>query len=729
MADLDTYTQSFRRLQDQKSQMRTGGIEARVLTSLAFYFGEHSAFHTVGTLRIPERKNNEIRLVFNLIRRRVNKLLGRFMSINGQFRASPNKRESTAIAKAEVASKMIKALDQKLDQMQRSWEIWWWMLLGGVAFEHVPWIPDDTIEPTPKVDGDEFVYRHLPTEQEVPESVMKAMVAQGMPEDAFEIAEEAKPVGDVGSIVYGPLNIFVDHSVRDLQKLPPDQWIFIAEAKSVDWITTQKAFSNTEAVQPMREINIVKSNILQEGDSLSNMNLRDLLPVISGEVGEDSNVAVFVQGYAAPSAQNPRGKYVCFVPDQAVLLETDLPYTDLEIPIIDYHWAPITTNFWTEDYVTDLIVPNKFINKRFSQLAEYANAFLQAPRLLGPSLTKDDIPSDFPGYVENGINEQGQPMVAHAQPPAVGSWFMKTIDDILKMLNELAGGADLFQESKFPGQLRGPMVVPMLQELLDSEWGPLFLHVGQQMARAKKLRLNRVKQFYPPLRTLHYTGKHNRDEVLEFHTDEILRSNVEYNITVDASTLMPEFKAMREARVKERIMSPLAILYMDKRTGKIDPSKVAADLHWAEDEGREEREAQYRKLAREFITRIKRGDTVTTVLPFWGHAEMMDEYEAEMATTEFLESSPQIQQALLGLYEKHRQYLAKMQEAMQNVMMDRQVQGAVAQATQQAAARAAAEATDAALDAVRAQLGQGVAEPTPPELLALMAAAGKERMG
>jgi len=184
---------------------------------------------------------------------------------------------------------------------------------------------------------------------------------------------------------------------------------------------------------------------------------------------------------------------------------------------------------------------------------------------------------------------------------------------------------------------------------------------------------------------------------------------------------------MREARVSERLRSPLAILYIDKRTGKLDTSKIAADLQWGEDEGREAREAQYRKLAREFIARINKGETLQIVMPFWDHHAMMDEYESAMATTEFMGSSPPIQKAMLALYEKHRQFLAQQQEAMQQAFMSQQVQGAVAQATQQAAARAAAEATDAAIETVKAQMGQQVSPETSPELLALLSSAAQGR--
>ena len=115
----------------------------------------------------------------------------------------------------------------------------------------------------------------------------------------------------------------------------------------------------------------------------------------------------------------------------------------------------------------------------------------------------------------------------------------------------------------------------MLQEILDSEDGPLFSHLGEQIALVKQQRLNRVKQFYPPIRTLHYTGKNQKNEVLVFHTEAIMRSGTDFNVTVDLASLVPELAALRVARVREDLQSPAAIIYTNRRTGRIDPSKIA----------------------------------------------------------------------------------------------------------------------------------------------------------
>jgi len=211
-----------------------------------------------------------------------------------------------------------------------------------------------------------------------------------------------------------------------------------------------------------------------------------------------------------------------------------------------------------------------------------------------------------------------------------------------------------------------------------------------------------VKQFYPPIRTMHYTDRTQKDEVLTFHTEKVLRSGTNFNITVERGSLLPELRSLRESRISERLRGPLAILYMDERTGKLDKSKIAADLQFG-DTGREARESKYRKLAQELIKLLWEGKPVPPVQPFYDHKAMLDELEDSMATTEFLHSSPQIQQLFAQRWSQHATFLQQEAQAQQQAMQGQMIHSAVAQATQQAAATAAADAVHEAHAQIHAQ--------------------------
>src|SRR5262249_47908227 len=154
---------------------------------------------------------------------------------------------------------------------------------------------------------------------------------------------------------------------------------------------------------------------------------------------------------------------------------------------------------------------------------------------------------DYHGVIEDGIDEAGNPLIQVVNRAQLPAFFMESIKFVIEMMHTI-GGSDLTSQHQYPGQLRGPMSLPMLQEILDSEDGPVFSHLGEQLATVHQMRVNRVKQYYPGIRTLHYTGQQRKDEVLVFHTDNILRSGVEFTISVDPGSLLPELSALREAR-------------------------------------------------------------------------------------------------------------------------------------------------------------------------------------
>lgn len=688
----------FKRLQQQKSR-RTGGVEGRILLNLAFVLGEHYTVYQNRQILAQALDPNKLSLVFNLIERRVNKLIGRLCSVGGTFKSVPDRRDPKAFSEAEVVDRMIKALDRKVDQPSRIREIFFWLLVGGVAFEFVPWVQNQSLEPMAQFNPDnpeELMFTVNDEKDEngedihLPQSEVEQQIAQGVPAEKFDVYEEVQEVGEVGSKIYSPLQVFIDQGVRSIKDLAPDQAVYIAEIKTQEWIKENFEDVDTTGLESDNDLQIVTTRFQQmENSAVAGVTLKDMIPIVQGSAGpDDPAMNVVVYRFQPAGKQYPHGRYTCFVPQQMILFDGDNPYE--EIPIVDYHWKPVTINFWSKDYITDLIAPQRFLNKRMSQLGEQSNAAIYDKVLLGPNISEHDIPADWPGLIRNGVNEEGVPMVARLAGPQLPNWFMQSIDLTLKLMDDIAGGTDLTEQSQFPGQLRGPMAVPMIQEIIDTEWGPLYDHMGERLARAKQMRLNRVKQYYPALRTMHYMDRAQRDEVFEFHTDKILRSGTDFTISIERGSLMPELRALREARVRERLASPLSILYIDERTGKLDKSKIAEDLQFG-DVGRESKEAQYRKLGAEIVGRIWRAEQVPPVLPFWNHAVMMDELEAAMASTEFLSTSPQVQQMFQERWQMHQQFLVVAAQQQQQTMENTMIHSAMMQAAQQTAAQTAAE--------------------------------------
>ena len=726
---LTEYSEDYDRLRAQKAR-NVGSVELRILTNLSFISGEHWIGSQNRVIFTRRRDPNKLHLVFNLAAQMLYKMMGRLSSIAPVFKTRADKQDPKSVGNAAVVDKLIRALDEKLDQPSRTWEILWWMAVGGVAFEYVPWVKDATSEPMPQFDPEtgELQWTHVQSGEVISESMRQMALEQGAPKEHFEVVEEMVLTGDVGSEVLSPLQVFIDSSVRSIDDLSPDQAVYIAKIRTLGWIEANYEVSEDtiENIKDTSEVRILSTDIKQFGDPTGSTHLQDLIPRIQGtRTQNDPDLAVVVERYQPMSEKNPRGKYTAFIPGEQILHDDDNPYGF--IPLVDFHWTPTVATFWSNDYVSDLIAPQRFLNKRLSQLGEQANASIYGDELLGPSLKREDIPADYPAPIENGLTETGVKMVQRRDPPQLPGWFMQSIDLTIKLMREIAGGVDLFQDGKGMGQMRGPMAVPMLQEILDSQWGNLYQHLGQRFAKVKEMRMNRVKEYYPPFRTLHYTDQNMKDEVFIFQTSEILRAGTDYSITVERGSLIPELRALREARIREHLQSPLSVLYVDERTGRIDKEKIAADLDMGET-GREASESKYRKLAMSLVERLWEGTPLPEhiPMPFWNLRVVMDELESEMATMEFLSASPEIQQGFVGFWNKCREYLMQASQKREDGQQAQQVASATAQAAQQAAAKAAAEAIDMALDQFRAS--QEIA-PQAPEALAQAMAQTQQQGG
>jgi len=708
-----------------------------MLLDFLLYEGEHQSIQVQNAVLTRafrhERDKNKLRLIVPLARRAADKRIGRHFSINHRFKASPNTKDGVAFDHADVISdQLIPATDFKAQQDTLLWEIYTWLVTCGVCFEHCDWKEAVTQDVMPKYDeatGD-IIWKDSLTEQEIPERVLEQLVQSGrVAPERFSPSVEVQAVGDFGADIYDPFRVFVDASVKQVKFLGPDQAIYLADIRTFDWIKATFGNKATAKLTPSKQLSIIETQLIDRGVPVSGVNLKDLLPLIQGSQGKDDpDSCIVLTRYQPQSEENPEGLRSFFVPDQEALEKGDNPYP--EVPVVDYHWSAPVSSIWTRGFMRDLQSMSKFINKRFSQLGEASNAQLYELLLTGGDISKRDIPTDFPGIVEGGLSDEGTPLVQTVPRGNISPFFPESIRLSMETLDALSS-SDLSSGKKMPAQMRGPLALPLLQEILDSEDGPRYKHLAEQFAREKMMRVNRIKAFYPPIRTLNYTGEDMRTEVLEFHTDEVLRAGVDFQVTVDPGSVFPESASMREARVRER-MQWAPGLYTNPRTGTMDWSKVAKDLKY-NDKQRESTEVRGRKLARQLLQWVRKGkltvqdmpqqgmgpdgapllpkptlfrtDTSQSFVtyPFWPHDAMMDEYQDAMETTEFLEASPTYQRALLTLFDSHRAILAQIDQARQQSVDNKMVQSAMAQASQQAAAMAASAAAEAAIQQVQAQ--------------------------
>lgn len=712
--DVADFTKDWKRLQAQKWRMR-GGVEARMILNLAHRFGEQYIQQARDAIYArpmdKDEAKNRLRLVFNLIKKQRNRKIGHLFRIGNEFRITPSTNDPAALDTSDVVNRARKCLDRKLKERLQHWRRLSWMVDTGVVIEHTPWIEEATAEPIPAYDDStgQLLWRDAqnpdPNAILTQSQVMQACQMGASPE-RFTVVMHTILTGEVGSQIVSGLNFFIDASVPTISELGHDQACYIAEVKTLGFIGEtfgQEAEAKVQA-SINKDLSIVRSRLLDRGGSaVANMNIRDILPAITGSaLPDDPPMTIVLTRYQPGCRDYPNGRRSILTPYGVMLEDGETPYG--EIPCTDFHYEAPTTSFWTGDFITDLIPPQKFLNKRMSQLGEAANAQLYEMLLLGGELTAADLPSDIHGVVEDGINEDGSPRVVPLQHAQLPSFFLDSIKLVVEQLMTI-GAVDMMDHKQMPGQIRGPMVLPLFQEMVDSEDAPLYMHLAEQLAAVHQQRINRMKQFYPPIRTMQATGPGKRDEVLVFHTQDILRSGITYTVSYDPGSIYPEFSALREARIIERLASPLAGLYADRRTGRIDYTKLAYELRFS-DADDTDRQSQYRTLAKHLIGRLYKGEPLSQTLPeapypFWDHGTVLDELESAMATTEWMESSVAVRQEFMGFYEKARQYLAAIQQSMEQAAQSQMMQSAVAQAAQFTAAKVAADTAAASESQLR----------------------------
>jgi hypothetical protein len=560
-------------------------------------------------------------------------------------------------------------------------------------------MPDEFKANFPGVNPTELIYTWISEDGEiqVPESLRESMVQSGTPPSQFKLFEQPQRVGEVGSSIFSPLQCFVDHSVLDLRRLPPQRWAGVAQPRTNDWIMANFADTaefDLETLDGRGDVKIVTTTLTQNGPTMAFQNVQQLIPAIQGTLAKDDpDMEVVCDFFQPPSDEFPEGRMVVFIPKKGILLNQEIPYPDF--PLTDYHFTPPKTTHWTGGYTEHLIQGNQFLNRRMQQLGEYGNHFIESPYLLGGALTEDDVTGEFPNYIEGGLTPEGQPLVQQAQPPQVPGWFQKSIDHANEFLTDLAGGQDLFGQNKFPGQLRGTFGAPILQEMTDSQFAPFLRHVFTRMAIVKEKRLNIVREFYPPVRTMHITNRDETDEVIEFHKEEIMPAGTSFTFTVLPSTILPEMRGMRELRVAEQVRN-FPMMFQDQEDGRWLTEKIAEALQIPDNTTKDAREKS-RKLAQRVIEALKMGQSlqsVPPVTPWQQHGAMLEEFQDFMNESEFWKLDEPTRQNIMQYWSQIAQVLQQKAQQAQQAQQQAGQEEIINQAAQQAAIKGATQAVE-----------------------------------
>lgn len=442
----DEYTKDWRRLKAQKAR-KSGGVETRVLYNLAMVQNEAYSEIASGILRgrsSTDEDKNRLFLTFNLLGKAMWRKMGRLWSIDNSFPATPNTLDPAAFDYAEVVSDLVRATSYKLKDKQIHWNRLFWLLVAGVVIEETPWQLEVARETLPAMDPEtgEILWEDTALKQVITQEMAQQQIDAGATPERFRPSEQVQTVGEVGGVLWNPLNFFIDAGVKRIKDLASDQKCYTAEIKTRGWVEDNFGTDVASKLTYNTNLSIVNTRLMDAGIASAGTSMRDLIPAIQSErTGDDVEQILIITGYGPRGTKHPAGSRCIFTPDGETLDETDfdaLKYED--IPLTDFHYKPNATTFWTMDFITDLVAGQKFLNKRVSQLGEAANSQIYEVFLLGGELDKKDIPSDMPGVVQDGIDENGNPRVLPLQRGVLPGWFVESIRLVVDFMDSVGGG-------------------------------------------------------------------------------------------------------------------------------------------------------------------------------------------------------------------------------------------------------------------------------------------------
>ena len=709
--NVERLTKEWERLKRQKYR-QSGGVESRILLALAHYYGEQTVYYRAGTLILPgstvptdSKSQPPPSLVFNFIRRNYRRMAGRFSATELQFKGKPESMDSEDIANAVVFDKMIRAVQYEINDATLAEQRLFWAYCGGVCAVHTTYMPNQEMEPMPVVDPltGSPMYQHVETDETMPQAEMEQLttapldpltgqpmtdpqtgepVAAKYPKEAFKIYQEPQLTGAIVEEVVSPLHLFVDNRCRGFENLGPDECVEIANLQTIDWVKNN--FPDAEGLdnlRPAEDVRIITSTIEQAGDSLSGWALKDLIPGLTGTIDEDDPPSVVVIFRYQPASMflpkgwysdnypeyqydedfDNGGRFTVFVPEQMIVRDGEIPYKD-GVPMQDIHWESIKTTFWNQGAIEDQIPPQQSYNRRRNQSIEATNIG-QDRILLGAGMSKDDFYIDDPSSpIENAWSEDGKPLIGRLGAATWPAWARQVMEEDKELMFVFGGSADITTQAGYPGDLRGNAWLPMAQELLDSEHGPFMKRYARVMERVITMRANRVKQFYPEQRTMRYTTSSGRDEVFEFMKSEVLRCD--WNVAVVPSSLQPEFREMREFKMRDRLQSGIAdIMYKDPDTGVFDRTRFISDMLYDQAEDLESRISRHVKLQHDELMHLRQAHGMEAY-SMDDHAVHIEVLEGFMTTLEYrMDTSPEVMKVTQEHYDQHAQFLTDEAEA------------------------------------------------------------------
>lgn len=495
--------------------------ESQWLVNLAFFLAQQWVVFDATTRKLRPIRSldpKQVRMVINLVRQQVLTKYAKLTQTRPESHAQPASDDVDDKHQAEVCDAILEFLRSIDGSEGAETRAMLWALVTGTGIFKVCWnkeagtlltYPENVVEVITDPITQEAV------QQEVPHP------KGGQP----VVDKNGEPVhlGEVETSEVNPFEFYPDPFGLTMER---KSWVFIQALRSPEYVMERYGIK-VEA----REVS---------GDTFID---GQLMALMAGATQPKQGVMVR-EFWQRSTKQYPEGRYVVYV-DQQVLSSGPNPYPKAQLPFPTFVDQPVPGRFWGDSIITDMIDPQRNLNKARSQAVEVRNAMKPKYTVARNALrvgqeitnTSDEIIEYDP---VSGAPDGGRPLVL--QGAAVPDSMWKDAEKSTVELREVSGVHEVSNAST-PQGVTAARAIGFLQEQDDLRLGPTAKEYERAIGERDEFKLRIGRQFYDEPRTARIVGPNNAIKVVQFYKDDIPD---DVDVRVAAGSSLPKSRVARQ---------------------------------------------------------------------------------------------------------------------------------------------------------------------------------------